>query len=266
MKLLPIKIILLTLLFALAPALAGATDASDLPDGTDIKGAADHPQIQRFAGSSIRYYEKKAFDEMQVALGPVNDDKPKIDTVEGVHTLLVYVMPQDVSTLEAVRAYQAELSKIGEVKLLFSGVNGGGRNELEPGFNKFVARIYGDVSGASRWMSWLLLCSPVAARATAAACRPSAGAHSIAQVSCARPRKSRAQGDAGGVAKVRQTDVEPRRHLRRYSPQIRLRLGLDRDRPAIGRRHATLRIDQCPARLPQRPLGVRRGPARMVRM
>ncbi|MEO8161355.1 MAG: OmpA family protein [Arenimonas sp.] len=153
MKLLPTKAFLF-LLLALSPAFAGAVDDVDLPDGTDIKGAADHPQIQRFAGSSIRFYQKKAFDEMQVALGPVLDDKPKIATVEGVHTTLVYVMPQDVSTLEAVRAYQAELSKIGEVKLLFSGVNGGGRKELDNGVNEFMSRVYGDVSGASRWMSW----------------------------------------------------------------------------------------------------------------
>jgi hypothetical protein len=100
---------LLTMCFS---ASAIATEVSELPDGTDIKGAADHPQIQRFEGSSIRFYEKKAFDEMQVALGPVLDDKPKITTVEGIHTTIVYVMPKDVSTLEAVRAYQAELSKV----------------------------------------------------------------------------------------------------------------------------------------------------------
>lgn len=144
----------LFLLLALSPAIAGAADNADLPDGTDIKGASDHPQIRRFDGSSIRHYDKKAFGEMQVALGPVLDDKPKIDTVEGVHTTLVYVMPQDVSTLEAVRAYQAELSKLGEVKLLFSGVNGGGRKQLDSGVNQFMTRVYGDVSGASRWMNW----------------------------------------------------------------------------------------------------------------
>jgi OOP family OmpA-OmpF porin len=148
------KTVLLFLLFALSSPCAQAVDDVDLPDGTDIKGAVDHPQIQRFAGSSIRYYQKKAFDEMQVALGPVLDDKPKIATAEGMHTTLVYVMPQDVSTLEAVRAYQAELSKLGEVKLLFSGVNAGGRKGLDSGVNEFMTRIYGDVSGASRWMNW----------------------------------------------------------------------------------------------------------------
>jgi hypothetical protein len=129
-------------------------DPAELPDGKDIKGAVDHPQIQRFEGSSIRYYEKKAFDEMQVALGPVLDDKPKIAKVEGVHTTIVYEMPKDVSTLEAVRAYQAEVAKVGDAKLLFSGMNGGGRQELDRGVNEFMTRVYGDVYGPSRWMNW----------------------------------------------------------------------------------------------------------------
>lgn len=148
------RIAAVCLLAALSISSAWATDASDLPDGKDIKGAADHPQIQRFDGSSIRYYEKKAFDEFQVALGPVLDANPKLASVEGVHTTIVYVMPQDVSPLEAIRAYQAEVGKLGDVKTLFSGMNGGGRKELDTGVNQFMNRIYGDVPGASRWMNW----------------------------------------------------------------------------------------------------------------
>ena len=153
MTLLP-RIAGLFLSLALFSPSATAQDAVDLPDGKDIKGAADHPQVQRFDGSSIRHYQKKAFDEIQVALGSALDDKPKMMTVEGVHTLLVYVMPQDVSPLEVVRAYQAELSKIGEVKVLFSGVNSDGRQELDTGINQFIGQVYGEVPGASRWMYW----------------------------------------------------------------------------------------------------------------
>ena len=147
-----IRLLLAALLAACIP-LATAADPSDLPDGTDIPKAADHPSIQRFEGSSIRYYEKKAFDEMVVALSSVAIDKPKLSTVEGARTTLVYVLPKDVSTLEAVRAYQAELGKLGEVTVLFQGVNSDGREELGGG-SKFMGRIYGDVAGASRWMSW----------------------------------------------------------------------------------------------------------------
>lgn len=148
------RIAALCLLVTFSSPCAWASDASDLPDGKDIKGATDHPQIQRFEGSSIRFYEKKAFDEFQVALGPVLDDKPKIANVEGVHTTIVYVMPKDVSPTEAIRAYQAELTKLGDVKMLFSGMNGGGRKELDSGVNQFMGRVYGDVPGASRWMNW----------------------------------------------------------------------------------------------------------------
>ncbi|MEO6226860.1 MAG: OmpA family protein [Thermomonas sp.] len=137
----------------LAPA-ARAADPSELPDGTDIKGAADHPLIQRFDGSSIRYYQKKAFDEMVIGLSSAQADKPKTTTAEGPRTTLVYVMPKDVSTLEALRGYQNELAKLGKVTVLFKGVYSEGREELDNGINQFMNMVYGDVAGASSWMRW----------------------------------------------------------------------------------------------------------------
>jgi len=145
--------ILLSLLLAVCAAFAQAQDPAELPDGTDIKGAADHPSIQRFNGSSIRFYEKKAFDELVITLGSVKEDKPKTKTVEGPRTTIVYVMPKDVSTLEAVRAYQSELEKLGTVDVLFKGVNSGGRQELDDGVNEFRNQIYGDDPGA-KWTNW----------------------------------------------------------------------------------------------------------------
>lgn len=145
--------LLFSLLLAAGGTAVHAEDASDLADGTDIKGASDHPLVQRFNGSSIRFHEKQAFDELVMALGPVKDDEPKTLAIEGAHTTLVYVMPSDVSTLEALRAYQSELEKLGEVKVLYQGVNSGGRKELDDGVNEFIARIYGDTR-ASRWMNW----------------------------------------------------------------------------------------------------------------
>jgi len=141
------------LLLATCAAFAQAQDPSELPDGTDTKGAADHPSIQRFEGSSIRFYEKKAFDELVIALGSAMDDKPKTMIVEGPRTTIVYVMPKDVSPLEAARAYQAELEKLGTVKVLFQGVNDGGREELDNGINHFRNLIYGDSPG-SAWTNW----------------------------------------------------------------------------------------------------------------
>ncbi|MEO7323418.1 MAG: OmpA family protein [Dokdonella sp.] len=139
---------------AASASLAFATDASDLPDGTDLKGSADHALIQRLQGSSIRFYEKKAFGELVVAMGSALEGKPKTQIVEGPRTTIAYVMPQNVSPLEVMRAYRAELAKLGEVAVLFEGTNADSRRELDSGINQFITGIYGDVPGASRWMNW----------------------------------------------------------------------------------------------------------------
>lgn len=139
---------------AVSASIACADDVSDLPDGTDLKGSADHALIQRFEGSSIRFYEKKAFAEMAFALGSALDGKPKTRIVEGPRTTIAYVMPQDVSPLEAMRAYKAELDKLGDVSVLFEGTNADGRRELDSGINQFMTGLYGDIPGASRWMNW----------------------------------------------------------------------------------------------------------------
>jgi OOP family OmpA-OmpF porin len=133
---------------------AHAQDASDLPDGKDVKGGVDHPQIQRFKGSSIRWYQKKAFDEVTLALSNKADGKNKTKSVEGQRTTIVYVMPKDLSPLEAIRAYQAELAKLGPVTVLFQGANAGGKSELGTYANEFVVGNYGAEDPQSRWMSW----------------------------------------------------------------------------------------------------------------
>ncbi|MEO8002464.1 MAG: OmpA family protein [Arenimonas sp.] len=142
------------LLAALVSPANAAVDAADLPDGTDVKGASDHPQIQRFKGSSIRFSEKKAFSEMLISLSSARIDKPLSRVVEGQSTTLVYVMPKDVSTLEAIRGYQEELAKLGTVKVLFQGVNSGSRQELDNFINDFVNKTYGQESAGSKWMAW----------------------------------------------------------------------------------------------------------------
>lgn len=143
------------LLAATALPAVAAPDPSELPDGTDIAGATDHPKIQRFDGSSIRFMEKVAFDELVLAVGPrenVPEDKTKI--VEGMRTTLVYVVPKDVSPLEAMRGYQDELAKLGEVTVLFQGVNTESRRELGGSDNTFVNATYGDDGAGQSWMQW----------------------------------------------------------------------------------------------------------------
>ena len=144
----------LLFLFAFSSLASYAADPSELPDGTDVKNASDHPQIQRFKGSSIRFMEKKPFAELVMSLSSTNADPLKTQTVEGVRTTLVYVMPHDLSTLEAIRAYQAELAKLGQVKILFQGVNAGGRQELDQFNTSFYTQTYGEGTVASRSMAW----------------------------------------------------------------------------------------------------------------
>lgn len=133
---------------------AWAADVSDVPDGKDIKGATDHPLIQRFKGSDIRFEDKKAFSDLVISLSNARIDNPKTRTVEGVSTTLVYLMPKDVSTLEAIRGYQEELAKLGTVQVLFQGVNSGARQELDNFIDDFMKMTYGQESAGSKWMSW----------------------------------------------------------------------------------------------------------------
>ncbi len=140
------------LLVALVSPVHAAVDPADLPDGTDVKGTSDHPLIQRFKGSSIRFMEKKAFSELTMSLSSAEVTPFKNRTVEGVSTTLLYVMPNDLATLEAMRAYQAEFAKLGQVQVLFQGVNAGARKELDSFGADFYKQTYGDESPSSKWM------------------------------------------------------------------------------------------------------------------
>ena len=142
--------------FAVCCAVAAAS-VSPLPaaaqskPGKDIAGSKDHPLLQRFEGSYIAYYAKKAFSEHKIAFERVTFDynagkmNPfKTQTVEGAQTTFVYVLPKDVSTLEAVRAYEEELRSRGEVEVLFQG--NGQEQELDDGYDRFVESIYKSAS------------------------------------------------------------------------------------------------------------------------
>jgi len=115
----------------------------------DIAGSKDHPLLQRFEGSYISHYAKKAFDEHKIALERVAFDYDaqklspfKTQTVEGARTTFVYVLPKDVSTLEAVRAYAEEFRTRGEVEILFQGSHK--EQQLDDGYNRFIDAIYKD--------------------------------------------------------------------------------------------------------------------------
>jgi len=112
--------------------------AADAPD------SKDHPMLKRIEKSEIIWSKVSAFDEMSIALEKVEFDynnealKPsKEQKVEGARTTLYYVLPGDVSTLEAVRQYEADLKGAG-FATLFTAAN----DELDDGFNRFVTKFY----------------------------------------------------------------------------------------------------------------------------
>lgn len=94
----------------------------------DIAGARDSSLLGRYAGSLIVSFESKEFDELTLPLGPLKRvaDANKRDAhnnivfepsqsrhLEGRRTRLVYLLPQGVSPLQAIRNYQNDASAKG---------------------------------------------------------------------------------------------------------------------------------------------------------
>jgi len=93
----------------------------------DRAGAKDSPLIGRFAGSFIVAYDVKDYDEFSLPLGPLKPvaDKDKRDAhnnivfapeqsklLSGRRLHLVYLLPENVSPLQAVRNYQNEVGSL----------------------------------------------------------------------------------------------------------------------------------------------------------
>jgi outer membrane protein OmpA-like peptidoglycan-associated protein len=121
----------------------------------DKKGSKDSPLLKRYEGSLIVYYEFKSFDEVRLPLSKLEPVEGKTDshnnryhepiekkTIEGAYTRLVYLLPENRSSLEVFRNYQEEINSIGG-KILFeckgeecggdpsrSSSGGGGRMSL----------------------------------------------------------------------------------------------------------------------------------------
>lgn len=108
--------------------LAGAALADATVPKADIAGAKDSPLIGRFAGAFIVSQDNRDYDELKLPLGPLKPiaDKNKRDNhnnvvfepaqskaLEGRRTHLVYVLPDNVSPLQAVRNYQNDATAKG---------------------------------------------------------------------------------------------------------------------------------------------------------
>ncbi len=115
-----LNILALALIF---PALTQA--AVTLPTA-DIEGA-DTPVVGRFTGSYIVNYNSVQYDEWTLPLSPLQKLEPtqkdarnntvfkpqQEKTLAGKHTRLVYLLPEGVSALQAVRNYQNEIKSAG---------------------------------------------------------------------------------------------------------------------------------------------------------
>jgi OmpA-OmpF porin, OOP family len=103
---------LLVVAMSLVPSRSGAEDAS---------GSKDHPLVSRYEGSTIVKYERKAFKEYVLALGPQTagtDEKgrptlglSKSQRVAGQLTRITYLAPEGRSALEIYRNYEQALEK-----------------------------------------------------------------------------------------------------------------------------------------------------------
>lgn len=110
----------------------------------DVEGSKDVPGFKRITGSEIIWYKASKFDELNIALERVEFDyekqdfkKTKRDKAEGALTTFYYKLPDDTSTLEVIRQYQAELEPEG-YETLFTAEN----DKLDDGYGRFVEQIF----------------------------------------------------------------------------------------------------------------------------
>jgi OmpA-OmpF porin, OOP family len=90
--------------------------------GKDVPGGVDHPMVSRYAGSVLIGYELQKFGELRLPLSTVGRSSQDTKTVygpkkeqrvEGKLTRLLYVAPEERSSLELLRSYEGELKKNG---------------------------------------------------------------------------------------------------------------------------------------------------------
>jgi OmpA-OmpF porin, OOP family len=134
-------------LYVIAFAFAGIASAADVPlPKTDAAGAKDSGLLGRFSGSLILTYDTKDFDELALPASPLKpidarDDrnnrvhKPdKALALEGRRTRIVYLLPEGVAPLQAIRNYQNEVkAKGGKTLFECKDIECGGAQKLSGG-------------------------------------------------------------------------------------------------------------------------------------
>jgi len=128
------------IMFCLA---GGLLLAIGVANAQDVEGSKDHPLISRFAGSVIKFYDVKEFDEYTLPLAKAVWDRDieaykfaNSKRLEGKVTHIFYDAPKGRSTLEIFRSYESALRRAG-FEILFSGA---GEGELGQYFHDFIYR------------------------------------------------------------------------------------------------------------------------------
>jgi outer membrane protein OmpA-like peptidoglycan-associated protein len=96
----------------------------------DMEGGKDHPLISRYPGTYIRNYLQKEFDEFELPLGKLTNEKPtKSQHLEGKITYIWYEAPRGRSQLEIFRNFDAALKQAGFETLFTCARDQCGTNE-----------------------------------------------------------------------------------------------------------------------------------------
>ena len=110
--------------FALLTLLISIIFSTDSYAREDMSGSADHPKLNRVAGTTIVAYLQSDYAEHEFMTG--RDEKSRsikqIDTVykEGKLTRLVYSIPAEQTALFAQRNFQEVFNKLGKVQEIYS--------------------------------------------------------------------------------------------------------------------------------------------------
>lgn len=101
--------ILWVLLVCILPSQAWAAST-----GKDIEGAKDHALVERYPGSSIIRYAHSEYEDYHFVLGPlISNKRLATERYAGKFTTIIYQLPDEVTTLQALRNFEKGFKKNG---------------------------------------------------------------------------------------------------------------------------------------------------------
>lgn len=85
----------------------------------DFEGSQDHPKIPRVSDTVIVGFSKSSYDEGKFMTGATGN---KLDSrkIEGKRTRIMYLGPEELSPLGALRNYQKAFADLGEVEEIYT--------------------------------------------------------------------------------------------------------------------------------------------------